>query len=166
VSEPTLSAHELIAWNEKTATGWQRLLTTHPELLTQSCDIAGTRTVGELLQHIVAVELRYAERLADLPISDYANISFDSVDSLFATHNRAIAIFQQLLNSDIDWDAPIKFTTRTMGEARSNPKTILFHALMHGIRHYAQLASLARQCGVKPDWPMDYLMMNFERVPS
>jgi uncharacterized damage-inducible protein DinB len=166
MSEPTLSAHELIAWNQKTAAGWQRLLTAHPELFTKSCDIAGTRTVAELLQHIVAVELRYAERLADLPVSDYANIPFDSVDSLFATHNRSMAIFQQLLDSDIDWIAPLEFTTRTMGEARSNRKTILFHALMHGIRHYAQLATLARQCGVKPDWAMDYLMMNFERVPS
>jgi uncharacterized damage-inducible protein DinB len=167
MSEPTLSAHDLIAWNQKTAEGWQRLLTAHPELFTASCDIAGTRSVAELLQHIVAVELRYAERLADLPVSDYANISFDSVESLFATHNRAIAIFQQLLlNSDIDWNAPIEFTTRTMGEARSNRKTILFHALMHGIRHYAQLASLARKCDVKPDWQMDYLVMNLERVQS
>jgi uncharacterized damage-inducible protein DinB len=164
MSEPTLSAHELIAWNEKTAAGWQRLLTAHPELFTAPCDIAGTRTFAELLQHIVAVELRYAERLAELPVSDYANIPFDSVETLFATHNHAMAVFQQLLSSDIDWDEPLQFTTRTMGEARSNRKTILFHALLHGVRHYAQLASLARQCGVKPDWPMDYLMMNFERV--
>ena len=164
MSEPTLSAHDLIAWNEKTAAGWQRLLTAHPELLTESCDIAGTKSVAELLQHIVAVELRYAERLADLPVSDYANISFDSLESLYSTHNRAIAIFKQLLNSEIDWNAPIQFTTRTMGEARSNRKTILCHALLHGIRHYAQLATLARHCSVKPDWPMDYLMMNFERV--
>ncbi len=166
MSKPTLSAHDLIAWNEKTAAGWRRLLTAHPELLTESCDIAGTKSVAELLQHIVAVELRYAERLADLPVSDYANISFDSVESLYATHNRAIAIFQQLLNSDIDWSTPIQFTTRTMGEARSSRKTILFHALLHGIRHYAQLASLVRHCGVKPDWPMDYLMMDIERVQA
>ncbi len=67
MSEPNLSAEELIAWLETTSSNWRQLLTTHPELLAMPCDIAGTKTLGELLQHIVAVELRYAERLADLP---------------------------------------------------------------------------------------------------
>ena len=117
----------------------------------------GVKTVAGLLQHIVAVELRYAERLADLPVSGYADIPFDSVETIYATHNRAIMIFQQLLASDIDWDAPIEYATRTMGQARSARKTILFHALLHGIRHYAQLATLVRQHGVKPNWSMDYI---------
>jgi uncharacterized damage-inducible protein DinB len=54
--------------------------------------------------------------------------------------------------------------TRSMGLARSNRKTILFHALLHGIRHYAQLATIVRQQGVKPEWLMDYLAMNMERA--
>jgi uncharacterized damage-inducible protein DinB len=161
MTQPTLSAEEILAWSETTAAGWRKLLTSHPELLTLPCDIAGTKTVAELLQHIVAVELRYAERLADLPISDYANIAFDSVKSIYATHDRAIAIFKQLLASEnYDWNATVDFNTRRTGPLHSDRKTILFHALLHGIRHYAQLASLVRQCGVKPDWPMDYLFMH------
>jgi uncharacterized damage-inducible protein DinB len=159
---PILTAQDLIAWNEKTAKGWRQLLTSHPELLTQPCDVAGTKTIAELLQHIVAAQLRYAERLAGLPISDYANIPFDSVESIYATHDRATEILQQLLTSDIDWSEPIDFVTRSMGTLHSDRRTILFHALLHGVRHYAQLASLVRQCGVKPDWPMDYLFMNAE----
>jgi uncharacterized damage-inducible protein DinB len=164
MSDPVLTAEEILAWNEKTAQGWRQLLTRHPELLTQSCDIAGTKTVAELLQHIVAAQLRYAERLSDLPISDYATIPFDSVDSIYSTHDRATALFKQLFVSDINWDDPLDFTTRTMGTLHSNRKTILFHALLHGVRHYAQLASLVRRCGVKPDWPMDYLFMHAELV--
>ena len=164
MSQPSLSAEEIFAWNGKTAAGWRKLLTAHPELLTQPCDIAGTRSVAELLQHIVAAQLRYAERLAGLPISDYASIPFDSVDSIYATHDRAAAIFHQLFDSDIDWNKPIDFATRSMGTLHSDRKTILFHALLHGIRHYAQLASLVRQCGVKPDWPMDYLFMHAELI--
>jgi uncharacterized damage-inducible protein DinB len=164
MSEPVLTAHDLIAWNEKTSENWRKLLANHPKLLTQPCDVAGTTTVAGLLQHIVAVELRYAERLADLPVSDYAAIPTDSVEAIYSTHDRSIAIFQQLLASDIDWNEPLDFTTRTMGPLRSNRKTILFHTLLHGVRHYAQLASLVRHCGVKPDWPMDYLFMNIERV--
>jgi uncharacterized damage-inducible protein DinB len=165
MTQPILTAEEILAWNEKTAQGWRQLLTDHPELLTQPCDIAGTKTVAELLQHIVAVQLRYAERLADLPISDYDAIPFDSAVSIYGAHDRAIAIFQQLVvASDINWDEPLEFTTRSRGTLRSDRKTILFHALLHGIRHYAQLATLVRHCGVQPDWPMDYLFMHMERA--
>jgi uncharacterized damage-inducible protein DinB len=162
VNEPSLSAEEVIIWLEKTSIGWRNLLTAHPELLAMHCDIMGVQTVAQLLQHIVAVELRYSERLADLPVSDYANIPFDSIQSLYATHDRAIALLQQVLASDIDWNATIEFTTRAMGPARSKRKTILFHTLFHGIRHYAQLATLVRQQGIKPDWPMDYFFMDIE----
>jgi uncharacterized damage-inducible protein DinB len=164
MTQPVLTAEEILAWNEKTAQGWRRFLTAHPELLAQPCDIAGTKSVAELLQHIVAAQLRYAERLAGLPISDYAAIPFDSVESIYAVHNRAVTIFQQLLASDIDWSEPIDFVTRTAGTLHSDRKTILFHALLHSIRHYAQLASLTRQCGVKADWPMDYLFMNVKQI--
>jgi uncharacterized damage-inducible protein DinB len=162
LSEPVLTAQDVLNWNEKTAKGWRQLLANHPDLLNQSCDIAGAKTVAELLQHIVAAQLRYAERLAGLPVTDYATISFDTIETIYATHDRATAIFRQLFASDIDWNEPIDFTTRSMGTLRSNRKTILFHALLHGIRHYAQLASLARHHGIKPDWPMDYLFMHAE----
>jgi hypothetical protein len=45
VNEPSLSAKELIAWLEKTSTGWRKLLTAHPELLAMRCDITGVQTV-------------------------------------------------------------------------------------------------------------------------
>jgi len=164
MNEPALTVDDLLAWLEKTSTGWRKLLTGHPELLSTPCDIMGVHTVAQLLQHIVAVELRYAQQLADQPISEYDAIPFDSIESIYATHDRAIEILQQLLDSGIDWEAPIEFVTRTMGSARSKRKTILFHALLHSIRHYAQLATLARQHGVKPDWQMDYLVMDLERA--
>lgn len=160
MSEPVLTATELLAWTENTAENWRQLLGEHPELLAVDCDIAGVSTVGQLLQHIVAVQLRYAERLADLPVSDYANIPVDSIEAIYAVHQQSIAIFHRLLESEMDWDGPIEFVTRRMGPARSARKTVLFHALLHGIRHYAQLATLVRQHGVKPHWAMDYLFMN------
>jgi uncharacterized damage-inducible protein DinB len=165
MSQPILSAEDIIAWNENTTQNWRKLLSNHPQLLDKPCDITGTKTVAELLQHIVAVELRYAQRIADLPISDYAEIPFDSVDSIFATHTRSIALFQQSLAADTDWNEEIEFPTRTAGRLRSNRKTILFHALLHSIRHYAQLATLVRQQGIKPDWQMDYLSMHMEQIP-
>lgn len=164
MTQPALSAEEILAWNERIAQGWRQFLTKHPELLAQSCDIAGTKTVAELLQHIVAAQLRYAQRLSELPISEYTSIPFDSVESIYATHDRAVILYRQLFVSDINWAETIEFSTRSLGQLRSDRKTILFHGLLHGIRHYAQLASLVRQCGVKSDLPMDYLFMNIEPV--
>jgi uncharacterized damage-inducible protein DinB len=162
VTEPTLTAHDLIAWVEKTSTGWRNLLTHHPELLTLPCNIMGVQTVAQLLQHIVAVELRFAQRLADQPVTEYADIPYDSVESIYSTHDRAIALLRPLLDSDIDWNATIEFATRSTGPGRSRRRTILFHSLLHSIRHYAQLATLVRQNGVKPDWSMDYFFMDTE----
>jgi uncharacterized damage-inducible protein DinB len=164
MTEPALTAHELIDWVEKTSTGWRNLLASHPELLALPCDVNNVQSVAQLLQHIVAVELRFAERLSDLPATDYTKIPYHSVEEIYATHDHAFALVQKLLASEMDWEQPIEFSTRVMGPARSTPKTILFHLLLHSIRHYAQLATLARQQGIKPDWGMDYLLMNLEAV--
>jgi uncharacterized damage-inducible protein DinB len=169
MSQPSLTADDVIAWNEYTSKEWRQLLTDHPEVLTLSCDIAGAKTAAELLQHIVAAELRYAERLANLPVSDYAAIPFDSADSIYNTHDRATALIRQLLAPDatpIDWDEKIDFPTRTLGPIRSTRKAVLFHSQLHSIRHYAQLATFIRQHGVRQKWPLDYLILHAERPAS
>lgn len=51
---------ELLDWVEETSRGWKRLVAAHPEILSFPCDIRETKNVAQLLQHIVAVELRYA----------------------------------------------------------------------------------------------------------
>jgi uncharacterized damage-inducible protein DinB len=119
---------------------------------------------GGLLQHIVAVELRYAERLAGLPTSDYAAIAFDSPDAIYATHQRAVELFRQQLETDVDWNEQMEYSTRSLGMLRSSRRAVLFHAILHSVRHYAQLATLVRQHGISPGWPMDYLFMDAERV--
>ncbi|QNI36724.1 DinB family protein [Edaphobacter albus] len=163
MSEPALTAHEALAWIDTTASKWRGLLTAHPEILLLPCDINRTSTVAELLQHIVAVELRYAERLLGMPETDYTSVPFDSVDAIYATHDRAMQLYRQALDSGLNWDQKIEFATRSMGQLKASPKTILFHAIFHGIRHYAQLGTLIRQHGHKTDWPGDYLFMGASR---
>src|ERR1700753_2567992 len=111
MTEPALTASELIAWVEKTSDGWRNLLVNHPELLPVSCDINNGQTVSQLLQHIVAVELRFAERLSGLPATDYANLPYDSVEKIYATHDHAFSLIHKLLSSDMNWDQPIEFST-------------------------------------------------------
>jgi uncharacterized damage-inducible protein DinB len=155
-----LTADELIAWVEHTSTKWRALLTAHPEALTLPCDIRESNTVRDVVHHIVAVELRYAERLSGLPESSYDQIPKGDAGVLYATHERAMAMVRDLLAQDtVDWEGVLEFATRSAGTFRASRRTILVHLLMHAIRHYAQLATVVRQGGVKPDWGMDYLMM-------
>ena len=155
-----LTAEELMAWVDRTTRGWQELVTAHPEALRLPCDVRETQSVAELLQHIVAVELRFAERLHDLPETPYAQIGFDSAASIFRTHERAMSMLPELFGRGPEfWDEVVEIQTRSAGRMRTSRKTMLVHLLMHSVRHYAQLATLVRQHGIAPGWQMDYLMM-------
>jgi uncharacterized damage-inducible protein DinB len=162
MSELNITGEDLLAWNDVNARKWRDFVTLHPLLLTAPCDIREATSAGQLLQHIVAVELRYAQRLKDLPETHYADVPFRTGDEILDTHNHAMAIVRILLaDPDYDWGKEIEFTTISAGKMKSTRKSIFIHLMMHGMRHYAQLATLARQNGFKPDWPMDYLYMEF-----
>jgi len=160
-----LSAEELILWNDATARMWHTFLSANPAALAVACDIYKAKTVGELLQHIVAVELRYAERLAGLPVSEYASVPFGTADEILATHEKAIAIFRGVLtDSAYDWTEKMEFPTLSAGSCRSSRRSVFFHAMLHGVRHYAQLSTLVRQAGFSGNLGGDYLLMDLEKV--
>jgi uncharacterized damage-inducible protein DinB len=157
----TIPVEELLRWNDDTATHWRNLARAHPELLSIPCDVRDSGSVARALQHIVAVELRYAQRLASLPESPYEDVPYSTADELYATHIRALEIIRTLLADDAyDWNHTLEFQTITLGRLRATRRDILLHLLFHSIRHYAQLATLARANGIKPDWHMDFLMLN------
>ncbi len=156
----SIPAEDLLTWNDTSARKWRDLIHTHTGILALPCDIRQSSTAAQLLQHIVAVELRYAERLASLPETDYASIPCRSADEIFATHQQAIDLLRPLLADETyDWNLEIEFNTITAGRLRASRRAVLIHALMHSIRHYAQLATLVRQHGFQPDWPMDFLFI-------
>jgi uncharacterized damage-inducible protein DinB len=158
MTEPTLTATELMDWNDQTAQRWKALLAANPAALEFPCDVYDVGTVRGLLRHIVAVELRYSERLSGEPVTPYEQVPAGSADELFALHDQTIARYRKLLTDDsIDWGEKLEFRTISAGTQTATRKRILFHAFLHGIRHYAQLATLVRQHGIKPDWPMDFL---------
>jgi uncharacterized damage-inducible protein DinB len=164
MSEPALTATEILAWNERTAQSWRDLIESHPEILALPCDIYGVKTVAQLLQHIVAVETRYAQRLAGIPETGYEAIPYATAAELFTSHQAAMQIFHTQLAEDGDWERTMDFKTISMGVLRTSRKTMFFHALLHSIRHYAQLGTLVRQHGFKVPLPMDYLIMGATRV--
>ena len=160
-----IPAESLILWNDQSAQHWHDFLVANPGLLDIPCDIGRATSVAQLFQHIVAVELRYAQRLAALPESDYADVLYDSPGTIFATHNRALDTVRTLLaDPTYDWSREVEFQTISAGRLRASRRAILIHMLMHSIRHYAQLATLTRIHGFKPAFPGDYLFVDAKRA--
>lgn len=162
-----ITGAELQEWVEHTSRDWKQVITTHPEILAFPCDIRGSQSVAQLLQHIVAAELRYAEQLNGLPQTPYESIPYDSVETIYATHDRAMKLLSPLLDRDAAfWDEVLEFKTRSAGALRASRRTVLVHMLTHSVRHYAQLATLVRQHGVAHNLIMDYILLHAERVPA
>ena len=67
----TIAVDDLLRWNVVSAQHWRDFLAAHPAVLDLPCDIRESGTVAMLLKHIVAVELRYAERLHGEPETPY-----------------------------------------------------------------------------------------------
>jgi uncharacterized damage-inducible protein DinB len=157
----SLTSEELQAWVERTTQGWRQLIAKNPDVLSLPCDVRETNSVAGLIQHIVAVELRYAQRLRGIAESAYDQIPLGSAEEMFAVHDKAMALLPALdAWRESDWEQKLEFTTRSAGTLQASRRVILIHLFMHSIRHYAQLATVVRQHGVKPDWAMDYLFMS------
>jgi uncharacterized damage-inducible protein DinB len=156
----------MLAWNQRTFDGWKALIERDAAVLEVSCDVYGVSDLRGLLQHIVAVELRYAQRLAGLPESPYQDIGLQP-EEFFARHEQA----QELLRGCVedpqyDWSVQQEFITISWGKVASRRNTLFAHAILHSMRHFAQAAMLARQAGHKPDWSMDYLAMDAVRMEA
>jgi len=162
---PALTAEETIAWVDSTFTNWRKFLAENPAALALPCDIYKTsKTVNDLLHHIAVVELRFAQRLAALPEITYDAVP-TNIESIFATHVQALALIRErLADPAYDWERELEYDTVSLGRLASTRRTILFHALFHTIRHFAQLATLVRSHGYKTGFQMDYLMMGARKV--
>lgn len=156
---PALTLAELLDWSDETTHSWFAFLAKHPALQAQPCGIYGTANVLGLVRHIVAVEMRYSQRLAGLPVVDYEAIPQDSLDALVALHGEAVTRLRGLLVDPAqDWDEELEFKTLTVGTLRATRRKIVAHATLHAIRHWAQLATLARAAGTAPDFAGDLML--------
>jgi len=155
-----LSFAEMVEANERETGKWQAWFERQPaELLDLPLDIALAKDVREFLLHIFAVELRYAERLMNAEVTAYEAHSTGSVRELFAIGEKARAGFRGYLANVTDEDLAqvLEFPTRTVGVLRSSKRKMFAHAMLHSVRHWAQLATALRENGHGTDWPHDFL---------
>jgi len=155
-----ISFADLLSANEAETRKWRKWFDEQPaSVLEVPLSIALAKNIREFLLHIFAVELRYAERLHEVPVTAYETLPTESVADLFGVGERAGRMYREYLGrvSDEDLATVIEFPTRTAGIIRSSKRKIFLHAMLHGVRHWAQLATALREAGNPTNWGKDFL---------
>jgi uncharacterized damage-inducible protein DinB len=160
-----LSFGELLDYSAEETRRWSDFFSKNPAALDLASDIAGTKNVREVVIHIVAVQARYAERLLNLPLSEYETYASMGDQHILAAAQKSTEDLRSfaVAANDSDWDGELTFPTRSAGTLTASRRKIFIHALLHGIRHWAQLATYLRQQGYKQDWSHDFIFSNVIR---
>jgi len=160
VSLAQISFTELLDWNERETQKWRAWFAAQPAaVLDVPIKVAQTKNVREFLLHIFAVELRYAQRLNKEEISAYESLPQSSVAELFAIGERARDGYRRYLAgvTDDGLRTVMEFPTRSAGTLRASERKIFLHAMLHSVRHWAQLATALREAGHEAKWGKDFL---------
>jgi uncharacterized damage-inducible protein DinB len=115
--------------------------------------------VRDLLLHVFAVELKYAERLSGGTLTQPHQLSVRTLDEIFSVATTAQEKMKAYLKtaSEADLDGKITFPTLSAGEQTASRRKVIGHALFHSLRHWAQLTTEMRRRGYKADWHHDFL---------
>jgi uncharacterized damage-inducible protein DinB len=106
------------------------------------------------------VELRWGQRIAGLPVLSREETPVGPLEALFGLHIEATQIFRTLLSDPAqDWDQTIHLAYDWLPPEAGNfsRRKLMAHALVHGQRHWAQLATLLRTAGFPTKFQGDLL---------
>jgi uncharacterized damage-inducible protein DinB len=155
-----ITLEELLVWCQDSSAYWKAHLDANPALLELPCDIGGTANVQGFIRHIWGVDLRWAQRLAGLPVMAKEDTPAGPLDALFDLHRQAAEIFRGLLALPAEsWDEPfvLNFDWAPAEERSVSRRKLAGHALFHSLRHWAQLATLVRAAGFPSNFKGDLI---------
>ena len=161
MDEPGVSFRELLAYTDAETERWHAWLRDQPPEVLEVTIGEGTReTVRDLIGHVFMVELRYAQRLLGLPVTEYDQVDMSSLDSLWRIHGEARSALREYLAHlpAGEREREMTFQTRTLGPLSATAHKVTVHLFLHGIRHWAQIATALRQAGHPQPWEHDWLL--------
>ena len=147
-----LTLEELLRYTNEERDKWRGWLTAHPQAMEAAVQ-PGDRlpTVGKLIDHIFLVERRHLQRLREQPLADSTGLTGSNAPPLFdygASVRRELEQYVQELDDDVA-DQMRTFEVRDQ-QWPMTPRKLLFHILIHEIRHWAQAALAVRLSGLAP----------------
>ena len=148
-----LDFRELLRYTQEERDKWRTWFTAHPDALEVEVQPGGRYlTVGALIDHIFLVERRHLQRLRSAVPDGETGLSGRHVPPLFdygASVRRELDQFVSELDEEVA-DEPRTFTVQSGGDFVLTPRKLLFHCLLHEIRHWAQIALSVRRAALEP----------------
>jgi uncharacterized damage-inducible protein DinB len=143
---------------------WHDWFLGHPEAWAVPFATGRMATIGGVVTHIFAVELRYAQRLLDQEVTQWEDFRQTSIEDVFELGDNARAQLVDFLTSapESELDRVLTFQTLTAGTITASKHKIASNIFLHGIRHWGQIATVLRQNGFADQWPHDMLLSNIE----
>src|SRR5258708_33385733 len=154
-----LSVDELLHYTGEERQRWEQWFRENGEELLKM-PLAGDRetTVGALLLHIFGPELRYVQRLRDEALTEHRGRPSEHVDEIFGFGCRTRTAMRDFVRSakPEDWERVVEFEIAGRSY-RATTRKIVLHALLHEVRHWAQIARIMRERGFAPPGDHDLL---------
>lgn len=150
--ELTITLDELLAWTAEERAKWLPWLKANPKALDIVMQPGGRfPTVASLIDHIFLVEQRHTLRLQAKELPAATGIDAKDIDALWAYGDRGRRALHAYVPSLTAQDAntPRDIVVPT-GTYRLSPRKLLFHMVLHEVRHWAQIASAVRAAGFAP----------------
>jgi uncharacterized damage-inducible protein DinB len=147
-----LNFDELLRYTNGEREKWRAWLLVHPEAMEVPVQPGGRYpTIGKLIDHVFLVERRHLQRLMEVPIVDRTGLTGNNAPPLFDYGASVRRELEQYV-ADLDDDVADQIRTFDVREQQwpMSPRKLLFHILLHEIRHWAQIALAARVNGLEP----------------
>ena len=149
-----LEYDELLRFTNAERDKWRRWFASNPaamELPLQTTPDGRFNTVGKLIDHIFLVERRHLQRLTGNGLSESTGLTGNNAPPLF---DYGASVRRELEQYVAALDEGEAGETRTFDvqnrQWSMTPRKLLFHILLHEIRHWAQIASAVRVAGLEP----------------
>jgi uncharacterized damage-inducible protein DinB len=139
---------------------WAAWLPQHPQAAAVVVGSGRLATIRDVVAHIAIVDLRYAQRLLGMQAVAIDTVAGIPLAETFACARRAQRLFDSWLAmvTPAGLDAELTFQTMSAGTITATARAVFTHTMLHGARHWAQVATTLRQHGHAQDWSHDYLL--------
>ena len=152
-----ISFHELLSYAEGENRRWRSWFKQHPEALAVEAGIADAQNIYELVMHISSVQMRLAQLCAGEAMGA-AQLRALNIEQAFELAERGTARLREVLeNSTQEQLEEILSFPDDEKSVPASRRKLMADAFLHGVRHWAQIATALRKAGYPQTWPHDLL---------
>lgn len=143
---------------------WRDWFVEHPNAWAVPFAAGRMATVGGVVLHIFAVELRYTQRLLDQGVTTWEEFRQTSIEEVFELGDHARGQLVHFLTTapEKELERVLTFQTLTAGTVSASKHKIASNIFLHDIRHWGQIATVLRQDGFADQWAHDLLLSDIK----